>query len=165
MGPRPHHYCFVHRLLPELARNYLGALCGAMLSEQPEQILKEWWDTLAKDLPEAERLPWPSISVDRGREGSHLLILFTFPPPEGSTEAYFSVVIVGPIAGASVDEINAAPRKYYVLEHGFSLDGTVRTVLAEWTSAGTHLNYGDGPTPSAEAFLSHIKKMEGLEAS
>ena len=162
MDARLHYYCFVHRLLPQAAWSNPAAFCGAMASPDHEKILRAWWDSIGDDLPSAERFPWPSISVIPSRVGSHFVILFTFPPPAAATEAFFSAFVLGPIKSANVDELKATPQKYYILEQSFC-EGGPATVFAEWTSDGTHRNYGDGPLPSAEAFLNHIKKVGGLE--
>jgi hypothetical protein len=43
----------------------------------------------------------------------------------------------------------------FTLEHSWTLDGQPATVLAEWTAAG-HVNYGDGPPPEQQAFLTAL---------
>src|SRR5690349_4494866 len=127
--PRPHYYQFVHRLLPHLARSNAAAFCGAMLSADREKIIADLWDRLGSDLPASARLPRPSVSIRPTKLGSHLLILFAFPPPEGIAEAHFSAFLFGPITGTSADELRSVPQKYYVLEHGLSLEGKPRTVF------------------------------------
>ncbi len=162
-GPRPHYYHFAHRLLPHLAQSNAAAFCGAMFSPDREKILAKLWEDLGSNLPLDHRLPTPSISVTPSRIGMHLLILFAFPQPLGRTEAHFSAFLAGPLTSTNPDELNSAPQKYYVLEHGFSLEGSPRTVFAEWSSDGSHLNYGTGPPPTAEAFIARIKQLENLK--
>ncbi len=51
------------------------------------------------------------------------------------------------------------PARFFTLEHSLTLDGAARTVFAEWQAQQTgprHVNFGEGPPPSAEAFLAAI---------
>ena len=48
------------------------------------------------------------------------------------------------------------PVRYFTLEKGQTIDGGDRTVLCEWAMHDTgprHVNFGDGPDATAEAFL------------
>lgn len=51
------------------------------------------------------------------------------------------------------------PARFFTLEHSLTVDGSPRTVVAEWQqhdSGPRHVNFGDGPPPSVDNFLATI---------
>ncbi|MGN6545004.1 MAG: hypothetical protein ACTHK7_08135 [Aureliella sp.] len=70
------------------------------------------------------------------------------------------VALVVPIDTSSdeppdMDKIQA---RYFTLEKGYSLTNEPRTVFAEW-EADRHLNYGDDPEPTVEAFVRRLETV------
>ena len=55
--------------------------------------------------------------------------------------------------------------RYFTLEKGLSMPGDPpRTALCEWSGGEngiSHLNYGDGPPPTAEDFARRVAAMLG----
>jgi hypothetical protein len=75
-------------------------------------------------------------------------VLITPPKPEHTTEVHYIAIIL--------DRVDPKFLRYVVLEHSWDVNGAPRTVLGEWTSEGSHVNYGDGPVPTEDSFLSTI---------
>jgi hypothetical protein len=83
--------------------------------------------------------------------GSRTVVLITPPHAEHPTEAHFIAVVL--------DRQDPDYMRYIVLEHSRDIGGGPRTVLGEWArvEAGvSHVNYGDGPQPDADAFLAVV---------
>jgi hypothetical protein len=59
----------------------------------------------------------------------------------------------------------AQPIACFTLEVGFDFEtNSPRTVLCGWTKEGTHLNFGDGPSPNVASFVEAIKQSKTLAA-
>ena len=120
---------------------------GAALAGRAEVGLKKLWANVARDSgagADAE-LPVTSTLHDCG---GRTVVLVTPPMAEHPTEAHFIAVVV--------DSKDPSYVRYVVREFGRDVGGGPRMVLGEWArhEAGTsHVNYGDGPQPDANAFL------------
>ena len=66
------------------------------------------------------------------------------------------------LVGSTTPEARAAwpvPVRYFTLELGMNLDESARTVLCEWQReehGPRHVNYGDGPDATEDAFLAAV---------
>ena len=80
-------------------------------------------------------------------------MIVEMPEPQEAVHAHFVAILLG--------EADDDPARYITLERSVSLDaGAQRTVLAEWSTEG-HVNYGDGPEPTIDAFVDQLSAMIG----
>ncbi len=94
--------------------------------------------------------------VPYDRAGFRLYVVH-MPVPVATTEAHFAAIV------HKLDEphepMRASPStRYFTLEKSF-LNGP--PLLCEWTQAGSHLNYGEGPGASAEPFVAAVLQRLG----
>ncbi|MGI5174933.1 hypothetical protein ACQEVZ_01170 [Dactylosporangium sp. CA-152071] len=146
-GPRRHHYLFAHRELPSglfrLGIDLVSAGRDGRLD------LDAVWDRVGQTLPDHERLPATGLAVSHHLVADHHVLLVVFPAAQHPAEAHFAAMAVS---------AHDARVRYIVLEEARSvIDGTRYTVLGEWTEDGGHINYGPGPEPRTEAFLSAVR--------
>jgi hypothetical protein len=154
--PRAHLYVFAHRALPTLGLQHAKQMLGALGGPKCSDFLMEVWNDIATNLKPEERMKFPEIACSIKRQGNYLLATIHFPAPLGMTEPHFSAFVFGPIKeDGPLDYLGV---RYLILEHSWSLETAgPRTVLGEWTKE-SHLNYGDGPAASVEAFEAAVWK-------
>jgi hypothetical protein len=143
-------YQFAHRVFPrwffEAPDQVAQVLSGPEATPHLVALWKEVATACQEDLPSrglrAETVNW---SGWRG----HLIHL---PEPQEMPEAHYVCAVwpesEGPRAGRII-----------TLEMSMSFDGESRTVLGEWRSDGSHLNYGAGPSPEPQAFLTSVENL------
>jgi hypothetical protein len=166
---RAQHYIFAHRLLPQVAYHY-GVRAAFLLGDEEKghEYLLRFWNDSGEGLPPEDLVEPAGLSSFTRREGDLLITIVTLPEPQSVSEAHFTAIVCGPLPAAPKEatekELSAfeeaflsAPTQYYTLEHGVQLSPLQkRTVFCSWTADGTHLNFGDGPAPDAEAFFAFI---------
>ena len=177
-GPRRLHYAIAHKILPSLAFTNPGKFL-AIMGETPN--VHKLWNDVCQDLPPEDRLPADGLSAERREHNNYHFVLITFPTPRGTTEAYFTAFVVGPVdrdalqkevdasgrdfIAASMEAFQKLPNYYFTLENGIhAADGSPRTVFCGWTKDETHYNMGDGPAAELSAFYlflcEHLKKKK-----
>lgn len=140
--PRPQHYEFAHRALPAIAGRVMRDLPA--VRHDLDAMLRFMWGKAGERVADApagsvEGLHGEVVEV-AGRE----VVLVTLPPAEHATEAHFVAIVPGD------------PPRVFTLEHTWHVpDDAPGTVLGEWTEE-RHVNYGDGPEPEADAFLTAV---------
>jgi hypothetical protein len=146
--PRRHHYMFAHRELPSGARRFGADLVAA--GRDGQLTLDVVWNRVGEGLPEPDRLPAEGLSHSYHERAGHRVLLISLPTARYPTEAHFTAIAV-PTEGEAV--------RYFTLEYAVSpMDGGRYTVLGEWNEQ-RHINYGEGPPPDADAFLTAIDQM------
>lgn len=97
-----------------------------------------------------------AVKVHPVRVKDYPCAIVEMPEPREIAEAHFTglVVLLKPVDDLPQDPKDLSAR-YFTLEKGCTLDGAPRTVLAEWDQT-SHSNYGDGPSPTVEAFARAI---------
>ena len=101
--------------------------------------------------------------------GGGILSIVLLPQPECTTEAHMGGIAFLPSATTPGQDPDCDVR-YFTLEKGFSDTDAPRTTLCEWRRTDddiSHLNYGDGPAPTATAFaraiLSHLPQSSSWQ--
>lgn len=152
------HYHFAHKLLPSFVWEG-DALFGILANPENQDYLPKVWKQLHQEARTAEGKPIPFIAPDGlGTQsywlgGEHLVFLIRFPPAVKTAEADFAVITTSPTI------------HYYTLEKTLPADdGTEQTVVGEWTSDGTHCNYGESPKMTQNDFLHWVcRKLQMKE--
>jgi hypothetical protein len=158
---RQAHYVFAHYALRSVALNDPVFYLGVLASPAGSQFLDDLLTTVSEHARPDD--PPPDFSaadcrIHTVRAGVYPCAVVEMPPPRAMTEAYFTaaVLLLDP-AQEQADLTNAAVR-YFTLEQGFDLEGHSRTVLCEWNKDGTHVNFGEGPSPTVERFVSALSR-------
>lgn len=144
--PRRHHYLFARRELPAIARRFAGTLPELARSGRMDAALVATWDRVGSRLPAEDRWPQSGLEASLHDADGRSAVLVTMPHPEHGAEAYFAAIVV---ADGQLSD-------YFVPEHGWTTEDEPRTVLCKWDDGG-HVNFGDGPPPVANAFLSAVQ--------
>jgi hypothetical protein len=148
-GTRRHHYYFAHLELPAAAFRLGSDLVTS--GGDVALTLRNAWDRVGEDFAEQDRVCSTGLAVSHHRIPGYDMLLITFPLALYPTEAYFAAVTL------STEDGNV---RYFTLEDAVSpMTMTRCTVLGEWTSEGTHCNFGDGPEPRPDAFLDGVRSL------
>ena len=168
-GERPlHHYIFCHRALPQIFLANPKRIMERIHSPEQRDFIRAIWEMVCDDVDKSGDPEFDSndITIQTKIISGMLAAMIIMPPPQKNTEAYMTAMIL--VEHPSItepDEMIITPR-YFTLEKGVRLTQSegdavtesTRTVLCEWTADGTHLNLGDGPSPTVEAFTNTISQ-------
>jgi hypothetical protein len=150
--PRRHHYDFAHRTLPAIVRGSKVDLAALAQAGSLDDALAASWRAVGDQLHEADRLRGDGLRGALVELAGGPALLVTFPMAMHAAEAHFALI-------TPLDPPDA--RRYITLESSWDAMGDQpRTVLGEWTAEG-HLNMGDGPSATPEAFLSRVATLLG----
>ncbi len=166
---RQAHYVFAHYALRTVALSDPLFYVGVLASPDGPRMLDDLLQKVAEHARPGD--PPPDFSaadcrIHTVRAGGYPCAVVELPPPRAMTEAYFTAAVLLLDSAQEQPDFLNAPVRYFTLEHSLSLDGAPRTVLCEWTKDGTHVNFGDGPPPALEPFVSavsgHLRPAEGI---
>jgi len=137
-----HSYQFAHRDLPSAffhePQGFMAALSGA----GGPKVIRDLWEA------QGNGSDAPTLVVHETPDAGSVAIV-EMPHPEAAGEAHLVALIVR--------DGQAGPRwaRYFTLERAIDLldEGRDMTMLCEWDPSGRHINHGEGPSPSTEAFL------------
>jgi len=144
--PRDHYYRFAHRVLPALLHENPEPFRSAVLAGRVDELLENVWRevaTTAGVATDGSLVIRATVHDCAGRS----VVIITPPKPAHLTEAH--------LIGVVLDRNDSSFLRYVVLEHGSDENAQPYTTVGEWT-ADSHINYGDGPNPTEEAFLSLV---------
>lgn len=171
-GSRQHHYLMCHRLLPQLAFDNPPSFIGMAKDADGLRFI---WKKFGRTLPSDEFLAPSGIASElrtyETGHGPYSVALMTFPRPRRMIEVYHAAFTLGPLPVNSnlsrdelLEEARHIPARYFTLELGIDQAAQrLRTVFCEWTAQQSHLNYGDGPEPTLDAFYRQVcRHLEGL---
>jgi hypothetical protein len=148
------HYLFAYEAIPILFKTQTK-MFKEYIDKDGDKFLRFWWDHVGKNvLVEYER---PGVGLthdDRKLEDGTTITLITLPEPEIS-EAFFLALVKPPDNRFLFWK--GMPR-VIALERGQRSDGTLKTILGEWTARGNHVIIGPGPEPALDAFYETILK-------
>lgn len=156
--PRDHHYVFAHQIVRDVCTHDPLQFFAVIGSPEREKYIEWLWQMTEKriGMPVADVAPG-EMTVTTCRVKDSPTVVFKMPAPLASAEAHFiGVVLTG--FPQLADSKDAATFRYFTLEHGLNLDGTIRTVMCEWVQ-NSHHNFGDGPVPTVEAFIEAMEKI------
>jgi len=161
--PRCRHYMFAHVALRQMAFEYPVEVIAALGSGKSSELIDDLWNSVDQACTEQGDNDQPpvnpaDIKVHRMRIGEFPTAVVEMPKPIGTTEAYFTAIVlcVDPKqAGHAKDDMKV---RYFTLEKGAILDTDDfdRTVLCEWTADGSHINSGGGAIPELSSFIEAI---------
>ena len=160
MKSGPHHYVLGHIALRKICKDNPLDFFSIMGSSQREDFLNDVWKQVRKNCdPEgAATFDIADVEITACRIKNFPAIVITMPPPSETAEAFFVAIILK--IDPQVEELPKQPDfAYLTLEKGINMDGTERSVLCGWTTDDSHMNYGDGPEPTQEAFVAAVEKM------
>jgi hypothetical protein len=166
LSPRGQHYYFAHAALKALAFEDPERLVIALAAPGADQFLVEMWHAVGKDAiaqtgdAKDGNLPADGLESIPARVAGRPTALVRLPTPVASTEAYFVAIVLNHEL-EEPKKPDPEPQVYYfTLEKGFALDGSTRTVFAQWDET-SHRNFGDGPAPQPRALLDFIANHLG----
>jgi hypothetical protein len=166
MQPRCPHYTFAHQALRSVALADPLPCLGLLASADAGRFLAGLLESVSEHcaaLGEKADFTADDIRVHPTRVGSYPCAVVQMPPPRAITEAFFVALVLLAAPEDPPERPEDARLRYFTLEKGFSLDGSERTVLCEWTET-RHVNYGDGPAPHVEAFVAAVSELLGRDA-
>ena len=172
---RGQHYSFAHRLMPLVAHKY-GANT-VLLLDRPDDapgFLQRVWQDAAEGFSGVDLVAPAGLGARVHLRNRQLAAVIALPTPLVTPEAYFIAIVCEVPMPAPADKSEASldnyremlaqiPVVYWTLEYGFTSDGSRRTALCQWDSAGSHLNFGTGPAPDEAAFVEKILGASSLE--
>ena len=145
------HYLFCHRILPQMIQTTGGSEIWEILkSDKADAFLEFVWNQISQK----DGVKWldpKGLCGSTFQADSLELIIITLPQPTATPEAYF-------VAVARHPKDHPSDLRYFTLEASFVDDLPRRTVFGEWTKNG-HINYGSGPEPDVQAFISRIRQI------
>lgn len=168
--PRPHHYTFAHRFLPQMALGSYdqSALFLHLTADPTGASLQESWRLTAKvtGLDPALHLQPDGLRrmvFDAGER--HALVAIQLPPARRLAEALF----VGALVDKAPDAATFPVQRFFTLEPTLNLiDGRPSTMLCEWSlhpqeGRLVHVNWGfEGPwADSPEMFAVAVRDLLG----
>ncbi len=158
-SPREAYYAFPHIVLRQFAFERPGE-CLALLSdpEHTQDFLQHMVSFVNEHAAEqgGEPLDLEQVAVHRMRDDERACLIVELPPPQAPTECHFVGLIFQISEDVKLSEMTEKDLRYMTLEQGVSLEtGGDRTVLCGWTK-DSHVNYGDGPEATVEAFAGAI---------
>jgi len=157
-GPSP-HYAFAHYAIRHIALAEPLQFLGVLASPKSADFLTAILQDTQEEVRQKANFSAADVKVHQARVGNFPCVVLELPEPAEMAEAFMAAFVV-PIdleSGVKPNPVDITGR-YFTLEKGFSMSGESRTVLAEWNSS-SHLNYGDGPEPTVEAFVASLSKM------
>jgi hypothetical protein len=146
-------YAFAHYALRQIALSKPLQFLAIAASAESEQFIDDVLQDVAEACGRKTSFDASSVKVHPTLVDNFPCAVIELPEPKEMAEA-FMVALVVLIDTSSEDppETDTIPARFFTLEKGFSLANEPRTVLAEWDTQG-HMNYGDGPEPTVEAFV------------
>ena len=155
---RMHHYVFAHEALPEAFWEGPARVATTLLSPDGTRFLKALWAEVGAACEEKGRRPLPheGLRVEIQPRDGRVMAVVTLPLALNVTEASHVALVLSPPRRRWLVLKTPPGADYFTLEVGSCSDGSPRTVLGAWTSDGRHLNLGDGPEATPEAFADAI---------
>jgi hypothetical protein len=152
--PRPHHYAFAHRWLPQFAQTSPERFFALFTSADGQNALESLWQAVGDSLEPEQRLSGEGLSVHwvALHPGRGALII-ELPKPATVPEAYFVAVVK---LDSAADD---APVPVFCLEFGLDFDSANgATVVGSWKE-DEHVNHGPGPEPTLEAWTDWLRLL------
>jgi hypothetical protein len=157
--PRCHHYALAHYALRSAAFGDPLAYLGILASPDARGFLAHMLRSVSEHCKNEEPgFAAEDIAVHPVRVGRYPCAVVELPRPRAAAEAYFTAAVLLADLQDRTPESAPLELRYFTLEKGITLAGPPRTVLCEWTSEGSHANYGDGPMPQLEAFVRAVEE-------
>jgi hypothetical protein len=144
--PRFWHYFVAHVALRDIALRGEGLPPSAAEPGRAHgffaMILTKMAPHLGVAETDADRLA-QGFAIHHRRIGEAEAAIVELPPPEGPTECYFVAIV--PSRGGQ-------PAQFFTLEKA----GGVVVLLGGWSADEEHLDFGEGPVPTVDAFVTAV---------
>ncbi|MBZ0119481.1 MAG: hypothetical protein K8H88_21000 [Sandaracinaceae bacterium] len=152
--PRDHHYAFAHMALPSVVFG-LGPRVDLERMAAERAFFTDLWTEAGRAMG-GELLPAEGLSAQYVRDGELDAVIVTMPQARFPVEAIMTAIVRRTTRRMLV--FSRRELRYLTLEVGVTLTGDQagRTVLGEWTQEPSHLNFGDGPPPTREDFVTAV---------
>jgi hypothetical protein len=147
--PRPHHYLFAHRVMPQFFFKNTDSFFMRLQAEPATEAARVW-DYVGEPLRPEDRLPAEGLTAEyRTGENGLRMVVVTLPPAKISPEAIYLVLA-----------IRGRDRFCLTYERSHPLmELKDIAILCGWDSSGGHLNFGFGGDHSREAFEKALTKF------
>lgn len=159
----PHHYEVAHVALREFATNLPYRFLDIAVSREKQQFLTNVLNVVSSEHSNEGPAPFKARDIRMSAVfiGDYPAVLIEMPPAHFAPEA----IMVCFVVCVSVKELRQPPpsprTRYFTLERADpSFAGPSQTMLCEWNGE-EHLNYGEGPEATREAFLQRLKALVG----
>ena len=153
------HYALAHIALRKTALDDPLRCLAILDSPQAKSFIAAILESVSRLIERPAEFSAQMIEVHPVNVNNYPCVIVEMPEPSESGQAHFAALVV------LVNSKNGLPpnsqqlrARYFTLEKGLSHDGRSRTVFAEWDRS-THMNYGDGPEPTIEAFVGRIETL------
>jgi hypothetical protein len=154
--PRELHYIFAHQGVRQACVDNPLQFFSIIASEEQRKYLAWMWDTCAKYAKKPPKdLRVDDVEVTTCRIQNYPTAILKMPQARAVAEAHYVAAVLMFNSENEPPPENLGVR-YFTLECGSNLDGTLRTVFCEWTDDGGHSNFGNGPPPELEAFMQTV---------
>ena len=148
---RPHHYIFVHRILPELFFSDPKGFLDVSLGPSGHRRLADLWEEVGEKETSTATMPSSGLKISdiafEGRRGA----IIRFPEAKFAPEGHFAALLE-PFEGD-------APR-FFVLEKtdmtSRSESAGARAVLCEWLEGGRRRNHNRVISPDEATFVEEV---------
>ena len=142
------HYVFAYEALAVLFLTQNHRFLD-MIEKDGNKFLKFWWDYAGTNIaPEFHVEPKGLGSSIRKLENGATVVMVTLPEPKLG-EAFF-IALHSPKRRPFLFWKNYPV--HIALERGENPDGSLKPIMAYWTSRGRHVYIGPGPDPDLETF-------------
>jgi hypothetical protein len=157
--PRCAHYTLAHYALREASLSDPLLYLAILASPQRQMFLEKLLESVVESCAEQNEPDFAAsdLKVHCLRINRYPCAIVELPPPRAFAEAFFTALIACVDPSGPIPDRSSVNAHYYTLECGVSMDGSPRTVLAEWTRDGTHNNFGDGPAPTLDDFVTRLR--------
>ena len=164
--PRCAHYTLAYFALREASLSDPLLYLAVLASPQRQKFLEKLLQSVAESCAERNEEPdfaATDLTVYCRRLNRYPCAIVEMPPPKAFAEAFFTALVAYVDPSGPVPDRSSVDAHYFTLECGVSMDGSPRTVLAEWTRDGTHNNFGDGPAPTLDAFVARLRGSAAID--
>lgn len=155
-----HHYAFCHHSLPGVFFRDPGEFFAILQGPDAQRFLHDVWAWVGERAdPETRREP-EGLRAEVFRDDAAVFAIVYLPPPAEPAEGHMAVAIAG-FADPERPSVGALSwSRFFTLELGQDfVSGEACTFLGEWTREGQHRNFGKGPAPTAEAFVTAVLEL------
>ncbi len=144
--PRPHHYELAHRALPSLMGPNPEHVIETLRSDSALAFLEHIGGVVCERLERAGAIPPPNcfagLAVHQVEAAGLPVVLVRMPPALAPAEAIFVALFVTAEGEGRVHTLELSVNV---------MTGDPTTMACEWRD-GTHMNHGQGPEGSVEAY-------------
>lgn len=155
-GPSP-DYVFAHYALRQIALSDPLRFLAIAASPDSHNFIEAVIQDITEQLGKPTAFEASQVKIHPVRVKEFPCVVIELPNPQKMADAHMvALVALVDLAFDLPSDSESVCGRYFTLEKGFTISNEDRTVLAEWDDTG-HLNYGDGPAATVEAFVGAIE--------